>query len=144
MNTTKIDFSLTIENGYPPISVERLNARECDSGEFEILNSPFFVKELAYGDLVTAAPTAEGRLAFVSCSKASSFKALSIIILDDEMDRTLMDNFRGHDCVIEYGEFGAFRMVAVGIPESADYESIRKILDAHESAGKISYAELVA
>jgi hypothetical protein len=55
-----------------------------------------------------------------------------------------MDLFRGHDCIIEYGEFGKLRMVAVGIPESADYAYIQKILDAYESAEKISYAELVA
>jgi hypothetical protein len=46
--------------------------------------------------------------------------------------------------VIEYGEFGDLRMVAVGVPESVDYMPIRSSLDEYERLGKLSYAELVA
>jgi hypothetical protein len=144
LDTTKIDFNLEIDDGYPPISVERLNAKECDSGRYQILNSPFFAREVAYGDLVTANLTPEGRLLFGTCVKTSSFKALSIIVLSEAMDSELMDLFRGHNCVIEYGEFGALRMLAVGVPKTANYNGIRSKLEAFESAGEISYAELVA
>ncbi len=144
MVTKKIDFELDVEDGYPPISVERLNAKDCGNGEFEILNTPFFVPETAYGDIVTATEGADGRLSFVGCVKASQYKALSIIILDAEMDRQIMDDFRGRDCIIEYGEFGVYRMVAIGIPPTTAFPAIKTILDGYEKSGKLSYAELVA
>lgn len=144
MTLEKIDLDLEIEDGYPPISVERLNARALGKDEFEILNTPFFAPEIAYGDIVIAPKDEDGRRRITRCVANSPFKALSIIILADEMDRQLMDDFRGHDCVIEYGEFGDYRMLAVGVPPTADYGSIKDVLDCHETNGKISYAELVA
>lgn len=143
MGTEKIDFELDVEDGYPPISVERLNARDCGNGEFEILNTPFFVPETAYGDIVTVTESSDGRRRFAGCIRSSPYKAISIIILDPEMDSQLMDDLRGQSCVIEYGEFGVYRMVAIGIPPEVEYSKIKTILDAYEQNGKLSYAELV-
>lgn len=144
MTPKKIAFTLDVEDGYPPISVEQLNAKEIAPGQFELLNSPFFINEVAYGDVVAVDVGESGRLVFKSCLNQSTFKAISIIIIDSKMDVAIMDLLRGKDCVIEYGEFGALRMVAVGIPESADYVDIKKSLDDYEKAGMLSYAELVS
>ena len=130
----KIEFPLEIEDGYPPISVESLNARRVENEQFEILNTPFFVKNVAYGDFVSASKQQDGRLVFDACTKWSGFKAISIILLDDSMDTEIMDLLRGLQCVIEYGEFGDLRMVAVGVPVSVDYTQIRNSLDAYERA----------
>lgn len=144
MHTTKIAFTLHVEDGYPPISVEHLNAKEFAPGQYEVLNSPFFIPEIAYGDIIDVNVGENGRLEFKSCLKQSTFKALSIILLDSKMDILIMNLFGGKDCVIEYGEFGAMRMVAVGIPDSTNYAALQKELDAYENAGMLSYAELVA
>jgi hypothetical protein len=144
MMTEKIDFELEVIDGYPPISTERLNAKACGEGNFEILNTPFFVPETAYGDIVTASISRRGRLEFVRCVKSSPYKAVSVIILDAEMDRQLMDDLRGRDCVIEYGEFGVYRMLAIGVPPTTDYVAIKALLDKHEKSSKLSYSELVA
>lgn len=140
----KIAFSLEVDHGYPPISVEWVNAEALDEDRFVIRNSPFFVEELAYGDVVTVTCSADGVLEFESCVEQSSFKALSIIILNERMDRELMDFFRGLQCVIEYGEFGKKRMLAVGVPDTVDYTKVKQALDGYETSGLISYAELVA
>lgn len=141
--TDKIEFFLDVEDGYPPISVERLTAYHIGGGQYKIMNTPFFVKELAYGDIVTVDRSPDGGLVFHECISQSSFKAISIILLDPEMDTVLMNLFKGHDCIIEYGEFGALRMVAVGIPSTADYPCMKSKLDSLENLGKLSYAELV-
>ena len=141
----KIEFPLEIVDGYPPISVELLNARPVAASQFELLNTPFFAKNVAYGDSVTAVTQQDGRLIFESCAEFSGFKALSVILLDDSLDVELLDLLRGLQCVIEYGEFGNLRMVAVGVPDSVDYiPTIRNSLDEYERLGKLSYAELVA
>jgi hypothetical protein len=144
VSTVKIEFPLEVEDGYPPISVESLNARQIEDCQFELLNTPFFAKNVAYGDVVTAATHQDGRWIFESCRKVSGFKAISIILFDDSLDIELLDLLRGLQCVIEYGEFGRLRMVAVGVPESVDYIPIRNSLDGYEQLGKLSYAELVA
>lgn len=140
---TKIEFPLEPEDGYPPISVESLNALSTESGQFEIRNSPFFVKNVAYGDCVSAVKRQDGQFEFEACTAWSGFKAISIILFDDSLDIELMDILRGLRCVIEYGEFADLRMVAVGIPGSVDYVPIRSALQEYERLGKISYAELV-
>ena len=143
MAEKKIDFLLDVEDGYPPINVERLTAHDEGMGNYKMMNTPFFVKEMAYGDIVSADKSPDGRLVFRDCISQSTFKAISIILLDPEMDTVLMDLFKGHDCIIEYGEFDRLRMVAVGIPSTADYSQIKAKLDSLENSGKLSYAELV-
>jgi hypothetical protein len=140
----KIEFPLEVADGYPPISAEFLNARPVGASQFEILNTPFFATNVAYGDSVTATIQQDGRLIFESCTKFSGFKAISIILLDASLDVELLDLLRGLQCVIEYGEFGNLRMVAVGVPDSVDYIPIRNSLDEYERLEKLSYAELVA
>jgi Domain of unknown function (DUF4265) len=144
MSTTKIEFPLQVEDGYPPISFESLNARPVEDGRFEILNTPFFSENVAYGDVVIALRHQDGRLVFDAVVTFSGFRSISIILFDDSLDAHLLDILRGLQCVIEYGEFGALRMVAVGIPEAVDYDPIRASLDEYERLGKLSYAELVA
>lgn len=144
MKTVKLNFILEVEDGFPPIGVETLNARACDDGIFEILNTPFFIKEIAYHDMVSAKKNESGRLEFSECVKQSSFKAISIIFWSDEVRGRIIDEFQGKDCIIEYGEFPGYRMLAIAIPHTTDYTEIKSVLDVYERDGDLSYAELVA
>jgi len=138
----KIEFPLEVEDGFPPIRVELLHARPVNADQFQVLNSPFFVENVAYGDLVTVTVEADGRRTFKACADPSGFTSLGIIVLEQSVDSALLDLFRGLGCVIEFGEFGKLRMFAVSIPASVDYHSIQAVLDDLEAADKISYAEL--
>jgi len=144
LSTEKIEFRLEVEDGFPPISVESLNARPIEDDRFEILNTPFFAESVAYGDVVVAARQQDGRLVYESVETFSGFRAISIILFDQSLDAYLMDLLRGLHCVIEYGEFGALRMLAVGIPAAVDYGPIKGSLDEFQRLGNLSYAELVA
>lgn len=139
----KIRFTLEPdEDGYPPVSVETINAIEVKEHTFRLQNAPFFISGTAYGDLVEAKKTQDGGYEFVRCLEASDFKSISIILLSESLDSALMDLLRGRNSVIEYGAFGALRMVAVAIPGDANYQEIKKSLDRYEADGLISYAEL--
>ena len=136
-------FALTPdEDGYPPISVESMNAVEVEEGRFRLRNAPFFVSGIAYDDLVEARQSPDGGYDFVRCIEPSDFRCLSIILLSESLGGALMDLLRGRDAVIEYGEFGALRMVAVAVPAEVDYQEIKRNLDRYEAEGLISYAEL--
>ena len=129
--------------GFPPIAVEILNAIDLGHEQFQIKNAPFFAEGVSYDDVVRALPTAvPGQYQFETVVQASSFISLSLIIMDDSMDSFLMSLLRGLDCVVEYGEFGAYRVLSVAVPEAANYAALRNQLQILEDKGQISFAEL--
>lgn len=144
MNTVKIRFELDIdEDGWPPIKVETLHAKPLDDGTFEIANTPFFIGGTAFGDVVEARASGDGRLEFAACVKESNYRAISIILFSPDMRQLLIDELQGKECIIEYGEFSGMKMLAIAIPHTTDYVPIQEFFDAHENGEKLSYAELV-
>jgi hypothetical protein len=142
--TSKVIFQLEQDDdGFPPIAVELLNATSLGGGLFQIQNAPFFTKNISYNDVVKALPTeVSEQYQFEEVIEQSRFTSLSIIILDSSMDKFLMDLLRGLDCVIEYGEFGVYRMLAVAVPDTTNYASLREQLESLEDRELLSFAEL--
>jgi hypothetical protein len=103
----------------------------------------FFVKETAYDDRVNARKNADGRLEFVECVEQSTFKAISVILRNKAVGDRLIKDLHGKDCIIEYGEFPGYKMLAIAIPHSTDYAAIKSLLDQYECIEDLSYAELV-
>jgi hypothetical protein len=131
------------EDGYPPIAVEMLNARMLENGTFQIQNAPFFTENISYSDIVKASPTdVPEQYRFDEVIEQSSFTSLSIIILDLSMETFLMDLLRGFDCIIEYGEFGVYRVLAIAVPDTTEYAPLREQLQSLEDRELISFAEL--
>lgn len=124
----KVAYPLDVnEDGYPPISMELLNATRVSGDTFQIQNSPFFTENVAFHDVVRARATGvPGQYQFSEVVEESAFASLSIILLDESMDRFLMDLLRGFGCVLEYGEFAAYRVLAVAVPPQVDYEPLRR------------------
>lgn len=140
----KVAYRLEVDDdGFPPISVELLNAKPLGENTFRIENAPFFASEVSFGDVVRARPLdRRDQYEFVELLEPSTYTALSIILFDESLETFLMDLFRGLRCVIEYGEFGPYRVAAVAVPQEADYFSIRQQLELLESQEKLSFAEL--
>jgi hypothetical protein len=142
--SSKIAFHLeTDDAGFPPMSLELINGELVADDKFRILNAPFFVQNVSYGDIVVARSSeVNGQWEFVRVMEASDFTSISIILLDSSLDETLMALLRGKMCVIEYGEFGVYRMLAVAFPVTVDYPSFREQLSGYQDRGLISFAEL--
>ena len=83
-----------------------------------------------------------GQFDLLELVESSPFTCISIILLGTTLDHFMMDLLRGMGCVIEYGEFGAYRVLAVAVPPAADYASLRATLDELEVRELISYSEL--
>ncbi len=131
------------EDGFPPIRVELLNAVTAADGTYEIKNAPFFTPNIAYGDIVRATCTdVANQYDFAELVKGSTYTSLSIIILDASIDTAVMNLLRGKDCVIEYGEFGVYRVLAVAVPIETDYSPLRSQLLELQNDNKLSLAEL--
>jgi hypothetical protein len=140
----KIAFPLEVdEDGFPPIKVELLNATQLSQRTFRIENAPFFTPNISFGDVVGAeASGPNSQLQFTTVLDPSEFTSISVILLDPAMDTFLMDLLRGLGCVLEYGEFDVYRVLAVAVPASTDYASLRAQLTSLEADSKLSFAEL--
>lgn len=148
MDPIKIVFDLhTDDDGFPPIGAESLHAKADERGGFILDNTPFFVEGVAAGDRVEAVPMpgATGRYRFIRVLEPSPNKAMSIIFLSENTKETVFQELKRRGCYCEYGEFhkrGELEMLAVSVPETSDYESIRTYLSDLEENEELSFAEL--
>ena len=144
MNECKVRFELEIlEDGFPPVGVETLNARLVDTNTFELDNTPFFAKSIAVGDILRCSQTKHDHIVqFEEVLSPSGNKSISIIFIDDDCKEEIYQFFKQNECYCEYGEYGEFNMLAVSINPNFDYSKIAFYLDKKEELGKISYAEL--
>ena len=140
----KVRFELEIlEDGFPPIGVETLNATMIDENIVELDNTPFFAKSVAAGDLLKVSKTSsEHILQFESVLSRRGNKSIAIIFIDDTCKEDVYQYFKSHGCYCEYGEFHDFNMLAVSIESGLDYSKLAPYLDEKEKLGELSYAEL--
>ncbi len=144
MGNIKVNFELEIiEDGFPPIAIETLNARLRDDGKIELDNTPFFAECVAVGDIISCSKDEhDHNYIFENVITPSGNKSISIIFIHDECKNKIYEYLKEKDCYCEYGEFDGFNMLAVSVDSSNEYNEITAYLDAEESLGKISYAEL--
>lgn len=144
MNIVKVIFELDVlEDGYPPVGSESLNGILLDNGFIEINNTPFFVEEIACGDIVRCNKHPEsGKLIFDSVIKEGTSKSVSIIFLEQSVKDSIYSKLRKLGCYCEYGEFGSLKMLAVEVDNSCDYQKVSEFLSEEEADGNISYSEL--
>jgi hypothetical protein len=110
-------------------------------GGYEIDSIPFFVKGIAAHDIVEAATDEAGMLRFKSLLRPSGHSTIRLWFSEDaEKDvQSTRDELRGLGCASELSDLP--RLVAVDVPASADYATIRIYLDAKEAAGVFEYQE---
>lgn len=144
MNEVKVRFDLEIEeDGFPPISVEILNARLIDETIVELDNTPFFVEGVAIGDTLKCTKAGDnGLFQYDHVVNESGNKSISIIFIDDSCKENVYQKLKGLGCYCEYGEFDGFNMLAVSVDIENDYGEVARYLDLQESSEYLSYAEL--
>ena len=144
MGEITVDFCIEIEEpGWPPISVEGLKSAFIHPNRARIDNTPFFAKSVSLGDIVSViAKENNTKFDFVEVVEISGNSSISIILRDDYRKDEIISSLSRLECFIEYGLFGETRMLAVSIPKSIDYRSIRECLIGLEKEDKISFAEL--
>lgn len=144
MKEVKIRFELDIlEDDFPPVGVETLNAHLIDSTTVVLDNTPFFAESVAIGDILECSKTEYNHiLQFEKVITPSGNKSISIIFVNDDCKNEVYQFFKDGGCYCEYGEFNGFNMLAVSIDKSIDYSKLVPYLDNNEISGNISYAEL--
>jgi hypothetical protein len=132
----KIRF--TFENTEGQSETESLWVFERDAG-YEIDNIPFYVKNVAVGDLVSAERDENGLLWFSKLIKSSGHSTIRIWFAREDDVATVREQLRRLGCSSEVSDIR--RLVAVDIPPTVEYRGIKMMLDDGEAAGNFDYEE---
>jgi Domain of unknown function (DUF4265) len=130
-------------DGFPPVDVEPLSAMSLGGGRFEICSCPFFVRDIAYGDVVIAAPR-EGNAIYeyVKMDSYSGRKSLCIIVLSEEANSLILAVLKESSFFFEYQALGHLTLVGVsGFPD-AEWEQFYAMLLEQQRAETVSVAKL--
>lgn len=131
----KVLFALDFEDGddWPPVASEGVWCERVGA-EYRLLNAPFFIKDLAVGDVFSAEPDPVNHHVFEFQITEESGHSLVWMINDSDIDVALLKSeILALGCRIE--EFEKFSVIAVDVPSSVDRVSINTLVDSAEKAG---------
>ncbi|MGA5822744.1 DUF4265 domain-containing protein [Kitasatospora sp. NPDC094028] len=139
----KVAFDLEEERpNWPPVSVERLWGEKTEVKlEIRVVNAPFFVRGISFGDLIQVRPDNERReLVFESFTAESGHSTVRIILLRGAEREVIESKLCGAGCSWESAHsFG--NLLAVDIPATVEYGELREWLRAQVRAGAIEIQE---
>lgn len=121
-------------------------AKPLGDGKFEILNSPFYASGVSFEDIVSATPDPDDGdwlFRFDKVTKSSGSTTVRIIFSKanwQDSESGLIKSLNDLGCFYE-GSTEHDRLVALDIPEEADYAKVKRLLDDGEIAGTMDYEE---
>jgi Domain of unknown function (DUF4265) len=141
MDHVKIFFRLEQdEDGYPPVSVESVWAKDQGDGSFVLDNTPWFTREATLGDVVEA-DEEDGALYYRATRRVSGSSLLRVIFLTDEDPTPVRNVLVELGCSSEMA--GVWPLLAVNVPAEADLDAVRAVLDEGEGEGRWEYEEAI-
>jgi hypothetical protein len=139
-NRVKIFFSLEQdEEGYPPVAMESLWAKEVSTGLYEIDNIPFYVVGISFGDLVEATLDHSKLMTFVRLKQASAHSTIRVILFKKEARTELVEKLEKLGCSWEGGSVSTF--LSIDIPPEVIFMSVLNVLDEGLESDAWDYEE---
>ncbi|MCR8648032.1 DUF4265 domain-containing protein [Leptospira interrogans] len=102
-------------------------------------NIPFYVKEIAIGDLVSATQDSNGHLWFSQLLKPSGHSTIQIWFSDISTLSEIRSKLSQLGCSSEISEIP--QLIAVDIPPNVDYSIVQGFLEEGEKNGLFEYQE---
>lgn len=132
----KIRFSFTDASGNTEIETMWAVTRE---DGYELDNIPFYVKELALGDVVSVSTTPEGTLWHSGLVRASGHSTVRLWFASEIDVIRVRGELKTLGCPSELSDLP--RLVAVDVPPSIAYADVKAYLDQGEAGGTFEYQE---
>lgn len=126
-------------DGYPPCDSEGLWATPLGGGAYRVANLPWFVPDVALGDVVRAVADGDGSLWGVERTEESGNCTIRVAPLDVDQ-RTVFDTF-GAMGIFGEGLGGGVDIVALNVPQNAEFRRIKTVLQQGEADGRWAYEE---
>lgn len=130
------------EDGYPPAGSERLWAIRAGEGRYQIDNIPFFARDLALGDIVSAVPEEgadEGILRYHQVLEPSGHSTFRILVNDESQVPEVCGLLEQLGCGTERSHLP--RLVAIDIPPEVSLSAVRDALAQGVSQERWEYEE---
>ncbi|HZH76357.1 MAG TPA: DUF4265 domain-containing protein [Archangium sp.] len=106
---------------------------------YEIDNIPFYVKELAQGDVVAGRQDESGLFWFSELVRPSGHSTIQLWFSHEEEVESVREALRQMGCASEVSDLP--RLVAVDVPPDVPYEKVKAFLEQCEHAGRFEYQE---
>ncbi len=131
------------EDGWPPAESEGLWAKAQGGDTYRIENTPWFVRNLAAGDIVRANAGSDGVLWATEKATWSGHCTIRVI---PRADGPLQGDLQAVlDAFASFGVTGEgalqYGMVALDVPKASDGRSVKALLVAGESDGRWNFEE---
>ena len=127
-------------DGYPPCDTEGLWATQLGGGVYRVANLPWFVPDVALGDVVRAVPDRDRVLWAVERTEESGNCTIRVAPLDVDQ-RTVFDTFGAMGIFGEVLDGLGVDLVALNVPPDAEFGRIKTVLQQGEADGRWAYEE---
>ena len=129
----KVSFALEVENGWPPVAIEHVWCERIDA-TYRLLNAPFFIQGLAFGDRFIAEPDAVNGCIFEFSVAEESGHSLVWVLDQGELKlNPLKSELLSLGCSVE--GFPAFNLHAVDVPSAVKAGAVSKVVSKLEDLG---------
>ncbi|MCX4245981.1 DUF4265 domain-containing protein [Paraliomyxa miuraensis] len=126
-----------VENEGGQVEFESLWAIPVPNG-YQLDNIPFYARNVAYNDIISAQADQDGALRYAGLNAASGHSTIRLWFADELNVAKVRDHLREMGCS---SELDLSRLVAVDVPPSTPYSRVRAYLDQLEAAGVFEYEE---
>ncbi|MET8740819.1 DUF4265 domain-containing protein [Streptomyces sp. NPDC004728] len=127
----EVHFRLETDGDWPPASVESLWALDRGDGTVRLDNTPWFVRGVACGDVLTTHPDEDGVHWAGQVVSPSQNCTIRLIVLRDKGSgaarQSVLNAFAELGVGVEGNE--RFGMVALDVPLEADLARVQRLLD---------------
>ncbi|MEZ0112850.1 hypothetical protein ABH920_006874 [Catenulispora sp. EB89] len=135
--TSKVHVRLDVEDGWPPVAFEALEARPLRDDCYQLLSPPTFAVRLAIGDVVSVElqESSEPEQVWVdSVVKSGGHSTVRVVFFPAagrEAEPGLRRDLEGLGARVH--DTGFQSLIAVDIPGEVDYRAVRELLSEGES-----------
>lgn len=129
----KVLFALDIDGDWPPVASEGVWCERTGT-DYKLINAPFFIKGLAYGDTFKAELDPVNEHVFDFEIVEESGHSLVWMLNNSDLDVTLLrSQILALGCSLE--ELEQFSLFSIDVPPSVDKLAINDVIDSAEEAG---------
>ena len=129
----KLAFAIDAEAGWPPVSSESVWCEEVE-GNYRLVNTPFFISGLAFGDVFSAEPNSENE--HVTDFEVIDESGHSVVWLVNNVDADLThfkERLLEIGCSIE--GMVKFSLYSIDVPPGVSLGKFDQLIDEYQNKG---------
>lgn len=133
MKKEKLLFALDVNDGWPPVGAEGVWCERVD-GNYKLVNTPFFIPNLALGDIFSAIPDEVNDHVFeFEVLKESGHSLIWVMNNKGIQTDVFIEGLNRVGCSVE--KLNQFSLMSIDVPPEVDMDALDPLLDTYEEEG---------